>query len=112
MAYPATNKITGFPTNAGTGAKDTPSQPQLMAEDWCGLGWGPWVPLERETVTRTAPNRSRRSWSGQLRHACSPHRPPSWEIPSTRRGTRYSRANRRLEKPFGAVPPACTTKCL
>jgi hypothetical protein len=35
-----------------------PPTRELMAGDWCGLGWGLWVPLEREAVMRTVPRLS------------------------------------------------------
>jgi hypothetical protein len=47
MAYPGANKIAESPMSAEIGADKVTSRPRLMAADWCGLEWMPWVPVTR-----------------------------------------------------------------
>jgi hypothetical protein len=58
LAFPGANEVTGSPANAEISRDNTASQSQLMAGDWCGFEWGPWVPLKREAVRQTVPPRS------------------------------------------------------
>jgi hypothetical protein len=44
MAYAAVDKIL--------------SEPQIIAEDRCGLEWVPWAPLRRDAVREAVPPRS------------------------------------------------------
>lgn len=37
---------------------NTALRPPLMPENWCGIEWGPWMPLEREAIRQMVPPRS------------------------------------------------------